>query len=176
MQASAILHALFGSMKTSQCKANARGALTCRNHGRASPKVGRGGGTGERPITSLQGQKRLRGWRAAADWTGLAVRSLDCSVVRGAASALRLGPWKNPSLAVLEAPLLPHATFGTFFGWWNPSPVAYPGKGHTPVGTAHQAHTSIQLHTRFSPLVPSSLPLSLRPHPRSRVRHSPLRS
>jgi hypothetical protein len=64
----------------------------------------------------------------------------------------RVGPWKNPSLAVPKAPLLPHA----FFGWWSHRPDgAYPGR--TPVGK-HTAHTITHPILSFGlPLPPSLL-------------------
>lgn len=144
MQVSAILHALVGSMKISQCKANDRGALTCRNHGRASPKVGRGGGTGERPITSLQGQKRLRGWLGCSrlDWAGCS----ESGLLGRARSGFGVAPW------ALEKSLLgrargappPPRNFWNFFWVVEPQPGSLPRQ--RPYPSRHSTLQHIQVY------------------------------
>lgn len=158
-----------GGMKISECKANNPTPQSSHAHmpgiwmGSRPGQVGGaggGGGVGEHPITSLQqGRNGCEAGPAAAEvcWAG------SGSGVRGSGfgvASLGLGKIHPSSPTQLS-----------IFGWVEPHAGAYPG--HTPVGTAHQ-------HIQYTPdsLLQSPSPslFPLRPSPRSRARHSPLRS
>lgn len=149
------------NMKISQCKANTiHRAHTCSHAGFWMNSRWRARGRRRRaPNHDVQGRKRLRGCRpqqTVLDW-------LDWSVVRGAASAIDLGLGKIPPWPSQKRPSSPtHFLGGGTTGRSLPRP--YPSR---------QAQQHIQLHTRFSPSVSSSLPLF---SASSCVRHSPLRS
>lgn len=132
-----------GSMKISQCKANTIYTVqTCSHAGfwMNSPARARGG-VGEDPITMCRGEN---GCEAAG-------RSRLAGLVGRARSGFgdRFGPWKNPSLAVPKAPLLPHA----FFGWWNHRPELTQA---TPQSASTTAHTITHPLLSFSLLLPPS--------------------
>lgn len=139
------------SMKISQCKANTVDILTCRGIWMGSPRSGSGAGEAAASTQSRALQRR-NGCEAGRPeqqqhWMGWT----RPSGVRGAASALRLGPWKNRSLA-FNRPSSPPRNFGTFFGWWNPSPELSQA---IPQSAPH--HSTYNTH----PILSHSLPLPL---------------